>query len=79
MKVSGGEHGRSHNIFRTEIGYTGARERGRGPAGHLVVWIYKHAGLQVSKALKMNGISVLMGEFKGGTPPSVVELPFQQY
>ena len=34
-----------------------------------IVWIYKHAGLQVSKALKMNGISVLMGGFKGGTPP----------
>ena len=33
------------------------------------IYIYKHAGLQVSKALKMNGISVLMGGFKGGTPP----------
>ena len=34
-----------------------------------IVWIYKHAGLQVSKALKMNGISVLMGGLRGGPPP----------
>jgi hypothetical protein len=27
------------------------------------------AGLQVSKALKMKGISVLMGGLRGGPPP----------